>query len=101
MLLFAGLLLLAALLSGGGMGGGDIKLAAVIGAFGGWPGAVVGLFIASVTGGLWGLLLILARRADRKTAIRFGPFLALGGWIGCVYGPQLLTWYKSLLLGIH
>ncbi|MGE5455085.1 MAG: prepilin peptidase [Methylocystaceae bacterium] len=96
--LFGGILLLAAVLSRGGMGGGDIKLAAVIGAFAGLPGAVVGLFVASVSGGLWAVVLLITGRAKRRTAIRFGPFLAIGGWVGGVYGGQLLNWYLNLLV---
>ncbi|MGE5380621.1 MAG: prepilin peptidase [Methylocystaceae bacterium] len=95
--LFSGILILAAVLSRGGMGGGDIKLAAVVGIFAGLPGAVVGLFIASITGGLWASILLLIKRAGRKSVIRFGPFLALGGWLGMVYGTRFINWYFGLL----
>lgn len=93
---FAGVLLLAALFSNGGMGGGDIKLAAVIGAFSGFPSAGAGLILACITGGLWAGFLLITRRAGRGTSIRFGPFLAAGGWLGFMYGSALISWYLGL-----
>jgi leader peptidase (prepilin peptidase)/N-methyltransferase len=96
-LFFGGILFLAALLSRGGMGGGDIKLAATIGAFTGWPGVLLAFILASLTGGTWGLILLLSKQADRKTAIKFGPFLALGGWIAFVWGLHIIDFYLNLL----
>lgn len=96
-LLFGGILLLAAVLSRGGMGGGDVKLAAVIGAFCGWQGALVAFVLSSLLGGLWAVMLLVSRRANRKTAIRFGPFLAIGGWLAYCYGPRILEIYLSWL----
>lgn len=95
-LFFGGILLLAALISRGGMGGGDIKLAAAIGAFTGWPGALLAFLLSSLLGGAWGLILLLSQKANRKTTIKFGPFLALGGWIAYVWGVQIINNYLGL-----
>ncbi len=92
-LLFAGLFLLAALLSRGGMGGGDIKLAGVIGAFLGWQGALDTLMISSLTGGFWALGLLLQGRANRKTAVKFGPFLSSAAWMVWMYGEEISDFY--------
>lgn len=79
-----------------GMGFGDVKLAGLIGAALGWLGAgptVVGLLAAFVYGGLSGLALIVFRRAGRKSAIPFGPFLLLGFWTAVMVGESLTEWY--------
>ncbi|MHC3000391.1 prepilin peptidase [Microbacterium sp. HJ5] len=83
----------------GGMGGGDVKLAGVLGLFLGWLswGALaVGAFAGFLFGGLFGLALIAVRRAGRKSAIPFGPWMLLGAWTGIFVGDRLATWYLSL-----
>ncbi len=76
-----------------GMGGGDIKLLAMIGAFLGWPGVLVTLMVGSFTGALVGLTLMVARGTDSRVPIPFGPFLALGGLCGLFYGHEITAWY--------
>lgn len=76
-----------------GMGGGDIKLLAMIGAFLGWQAVPVTLLIASLTGTAVGLSLILIQRQDSRTPIPFGPFLALGAVCALFYGDALIAWY--------
>jgi leader peptidase (prepilin peptidase)/N-methyltransferase len=76
-----------------GMGGGDIKLLAMIGAFIGWKGVLFTLFIASLTGTLAGMALIFRRRGDMKLAVPFGPFLAVGAIAYLFMGPELMSWY--------
>lgn len=98
-LLFGGVFFLAAFISQGGVGGGDIKLAAAIGAFIGWPGAVLAFILSSLLGATWALILLLSKKADRKTAIKFGPFLALGGWAAFVWGTQIINFYMTLFCG--
>ncbi len=88
-----GALLLVALASRGGMGGGDIKLAAMLGCFSGWPKVAVGLFLGVVLGGLVALGLLLTGRKGRKDFIPFGPALALGGFVGMEWGGELLQAY--------
>ena len=82
-----------------GMGGGDVKLAGVLGvslAWLGWGALAVGAFAAFLLGGIFGLSLIAARRAGRKTAIPFGPFMLAGAWVGIIAGETLAGWYVGL-----
>ena len=85
-----------------GMGGGDVKLAGVIGIYLGWIGwsaLAVGAFAAFLFGGIVGLALIAARRAGRKTAIPFGPYMLIGAWTGVIAGEAIGTWYLNLYSG--
>lgn len=89
-----GFLLLAALARPGGMGMGDVKLAGMLGLFLGWEVGVA-LLVALVSGALVGAVVV-ARRGiaeGRRTAIPFGPFLALGGLVALYAGAPLLDWY--------
>lgn len=79
-----------------GMGGGDVKLAAMMGAFLGWASTFLVLFAASLAGGLFGTALILLRRGRATTPIPFGVFLAPIGLFGLVYGERVLAWYLGL-----
>lgn len=93
--LFAFYLVLA-LIKPGGMGFGDVKLAAVLGlylGFLGWGNLLVGAFAAFLFGGVFGLLLIAVRRAGRKSAIPFGPWMILGAWLGVFAGEFLARGY--------
>ena len=92
-----GLLLLLAIVSRGGMGGGDVKLAFALGFWLGWQGVLLGLFIGFVLGGAGSVLLILLRLRGRKDYIPFGPFIAAGAWIALLYGRQILDWYFGFL----
>jgi leader peptidase (prepilin peptidase)/N-methyltransferase len=80
-----------------GMGGGDIKLLAMIGAFLGWKAVFPIIFFSSVLGVLVGVPLMLVKRADGKLAIPFGPFLAAGSLAYLFWGPQIIRWYLGLL----
>ena len=80
-----------------GMGGGDIKFLAMIGAFLGWEGALLSLFLGSLAGSLIGLALMLGRGANRRLALPFGPFLAIGALVTLLWGPQILHWYFGSL----
>ena len=79
-----------------GMGGGDIKLLAMIGAFLGWKNALVTLVLGSLGGALVGIALILVRGDDSKVPIPFGPFLALGALCALFFGDPLVRWYLNL-----
>lgn len=92
-----GLLFLIALLSGGQMGGGDIKLFGVIGLVLGWQGVLVTFFLASLYGALFSVVGLLLRKLKRKQHIPFGPFIALGAICAYYYGDSLLAWYMSFL----
>lgn len=95
----AGLFLLAiAFISRGGMGGGDIKLSAVMGLFLGWQGIIAALFLSFLIGGLAGIFLLVSGLKNRKDAIPFGPYLALGGLSAAFFGQQIVTGYLKLLV---
>lgn len=91
-----GFLLAAALAYPRGMGMGDVKLAAVLGLFLG-SSVAAAMLVALVSGTVVGAA-IMARRgvaAGRKTAVPFGPFLALGGLVGLLAGAELVDWYLT------
>ena len=98
-LLGGGVFLVIILVSGGGMGGGDMKLGAMLGAFLGWKVVLVALFVAVVLGGALAIALLTTGMRRRKDAIPFGPFLALGGVIGLFWGERLARWYVSGFAG--
>lgn len=82
-----------------GMGGGDIKLAAMFGVVLGWKLALLTLFVAAVAGSLWGGTLMLLRRGDGRTALPFGTLLAPAAMVVFLWGPAWLGAYVSLLTG--
>jgi leader peptidase (prepilin peptidase)/N-methyltransferase len=88
-----GLFLLIAIVSRGGMGGGDIKLTAMIGAFLGWQGVFVTIFLAALSGAVSGLFLMVLKKKGRKDALPFGPFLALGALLALLWGHEIVHWY--------
>ena len=82
-----------------GMGGGDVKLGAMLGAFLGWKVALLSIFLAVLLGGIVALVLLGSRTTGRKDPIPFGPFLAAGGAAGLFCGERLVTWYMSAFAG--
>jgi len=78
-----------------GMGLGDAKMMAMLGAFLGWQGAALALLIASLAGTAVGLGLLLARRGSLQSALPFGTFLACGGAAAALWGTQWVEWYWS------
>ena len=95
----AGVIMLAIfLLSRGGMGAGDVKLAFVIGAWLGFSGSLMFLLLAFIGGGLIGILLFFFSVKGRKDAIPFGPFLCLSAYITVIYYPYLLKFYWNLFI---
>lgn len=96
-LAFSGVLFLVAILSNGGMGGGDVKLAAVIGVFAGIPGAIITLLLASFLGAIFGITLMALGKAGRKTPVKFGPFLAIGAYTAYLFSNQIVAWYMGML----
>lgn len=93
----AAFLLVLALVSRGGMGGGDIKFAAVIGLFLGWPNGLFAIFLGCMSAGLVGIVLLLTRIKGRKDAIPFGPFLCAGALATIWHGEDILTWYLNIV----
>jgi len=94
-LLGGGLFIVVILLSRGGMGGGDLKLGAMLGAFLGWKALLVALFVAVALGGLAAAGLLASGRRARKDAVPFGPFLAIGGAAALLWGDAIVAWYLS------
>ena len=80
-----------------GMGGGDIKLLAMIGAVIGWQGVLFTIFASSLIGTLAGLVVMVQSRQGMKLAVPFGPFLAIGSIIYLFFGTRLITLYINLL----
>ncbi len=76
-----------------GMGGGDIELLAMIGAFLGWQSIFVTLFVGSVIGSIIGVAVMLYEGSDTKLAIPFGPFLAGGALVALFFGDRILAFY--------
>jgi len=79
-----------------GMGLGDVKMIAMIGAFLGWKQVWVVLFLSSIAGALIGILLAGVARRSMQTRLPFGTFLALAAYVSSLVGDQLVTWYLSL-----
>ncbi|GAB7026270.1 prepilin peptidase [Geotalea toluenoxydans] len=79
-----------------GMGGGDIKLLAMMGAFLGWRSVPFIIFVASLVGSIVGVTLMLVQKKDSKLAIPFGPFLAFAALLYVFYGREIIWWYMSL-----
>jgi leader peptidase (prepilin peptidase)/N-methyltransferase len=79
-----------------GMGGGDIKLLAMIGAFLGWKAVVLTILSGSLVGSITGIIVMVAKGKDFKYAIPFGPFLSLGAVISLFFGEKIILWYLYL-----
>jgi leader peptidase (prepilin peptidase)/N-methyltransferase len=80
-------------LSRGGMGDGDVRLSPLLGAYLGWLGLAyvpVGLFLAFLFGSIVGVIGMIVGRADRRTALPFGPFLALGTVVAVFVGDAII-----------
>ncbi len=80
-----------------GMGHGDFKLLAMLGAWTGWKMLFVIVLTSSLVGTVIGITMILLKKTDRETQIPFGPYLAGAGWLTLLWGPQLLQFYFSIL----
>ena len=81
-----------------GIGGGDIKLMAAAGLFLGWKLILLALFLAALSGLLYAGVLLILRRAGRRTEIPFGPFLSIGLIVSSLFGHQLIHLYLSAWL---
>ena len=78
---------------GRGMGGGDIKLGMFMGLGLGFPGAVIAVILAFISGAIVALIAVAAGKKGLKSQIPFGPFLILGSLVVLFCGQQILTWY--------
>ena len=82
-----------------GMGFGDFKLLAAIGAFCGWKAILPVVLMSSIIGAIVGVLLIAIQGRDRATPIPFGPYLAAAGWVQMFHGGDLLAAYLRFVGG--
>jgi leader peptidase (prepilin peptidase)/N-methyltransferase len=95
-----GLFFLIAVVSRGGMGGGDIKLAAALGLWFGWKELLLLIFTAFLSGALISVILLLTHIKGRKEGIPFGPFLAFAAYLISLYGSEIIHWYlRTFFLG--
>ena len=78
-----------------GMGGGDIKLLAMMGTIIGWKGVIFTIFASSVIGSCVGITMMLIKNKNMKFAIPFGPFLSIGAIAYVFFGSQCIAWYFS------
>lgn len=79
-----------------GMGYGDFKLLAMLGAWVGWQYLPQVVLLSAVAGAVIGGILIVSKRQARGVPMPFGPFLAIAGWIALVWGPEVNLWYLRL-----
>ncbi|CAM3506307.1 prepilin peptidase [Vibrio aerogenes] len=82
-----------------GMGHGDFKLFAALGAWMGWQMLPIIIFIASIIGIMFGLVFLLMKKNDISQGFPFGPSLAIAGWLGLIWGADILRWYSVILTG--
>ena len=80
-----------------GMGMGDVKMLAMLGAFLGWKAVLVTVILASFAGAVVGLAMMAAQRGSMKYALPFGTFLAIGAVIAMFVGEPLVTWYAGFM----
>jgi len=81
-----------------GMGYGDFKLLAALGAWLGWQMLPLIILLSAVVGAISGILMIVIKSHERSVPIPFGPYLAAAGWIAMLYGPQIMNWYLDFML---
>ena len=81
-----------------GMGYGDFKLLAALGAWLGWKMLPVIILMAAVVGAVTGILMIVTKRHERSVPIPFGPYLAAAGWIAMLWGTEIVNWYLELMM---
>jgi leader peptidase (prepilin peptidase)/N-methyltransferase len=79
-----------------GMGGGDVKMLAMIGAFLGWKLVIVTLVFSSIAGAIVGLVVLAIKRGGLKYALPYGTFLALAALIASLFGDQIVAWYVGM-----
>jgi prepilin signal peptidase PulO-like enzyme (type II secretory pathway) len=91
------ILFLIAILSRGGMGWGDVKLAALIGLATGFPLVFFSLIMGAILGGIVAVALMIAKKKTRQQTIPFGPFLAVAAMITLLWGSNILNWYLGLM----
>jgi len=92
-----GILFLIAIVSRGGMGWGDVKLAALIGLATGFPLVFLAIIMGAILGGIVAVALLIAKKRKRRQTIPFGPFLAVAAMVTLLWGSNILSWYLALM----
>jgi leader peptidase (prepilin peptidase)/N-methyltransferase len=92
-----GIFLLIAIVSRGGMGWGDVKLAALIGLATGFPLVILAIIMGAILGGIVAVALVITGKRKRRGTIPFGPFLAAAAMITLLWGNNILNWYLGLM----
>lgn len=92
----SGFMILMTLLVPGSFGGGDMKLVAASGLLLGWKKSLAAFFLAVLTGGCYGIFLLISGRKRRKEHFAFGPFLCLGMAVSVCMGETILDWYLGI-----
>ena len=82
-----------------GMGGGDFKLLAGLGAWMGWKLLPIIVLLSATVGAVYGITMVLLRKHERENPMPFGPFLAAAGWIAFIYGDVLMAGYWRVMTG--
>jgi len=98
MLVGGGILFIIALIAPQGMGGGDIKLLGMVGAFLGWKSALITIFLGSLVGSVGGIIGMIALGKGRKSKIPFGPYLAVGALLAMFFEREIIDLYIRLAL---
>ena len=91
------LFLAIALISRGGMGWGDVKLAGLIGLATGFPLVFLSIIMAAILGGIVAVVMVITKKRERRQTIPFGPFLAVAAMITLLWGSNIMTWYLGLM----
>jgi leader peptidase (prepilin peptidase)/N-methyltransferase len=91
------LFLLIALISRGGMGWGDVKLAGLIGLATGFPLVFLSVIMAAILGGIVAVVMVITKKRQRRQTIPFGPFLAVAAMITLLWGSNIMNWYLGLM----
>lgn len=82
-----------------GMGYGDFKLLAALGAWLGWQSLLMIILLSSVVGLIFGLIQLRLQKQGIEKAFPFGPYLAIAGWVALMWGESLMSWYFSVMMG--
>ncbi len=97
LILYSLFFILHSLFKGRALGGGDVKLAFLVGLITGWPNMIVAVFSAFLTGAMVSVILILVGKKRFGETVPFGPFLVLGTYIALFFGDKILGWYLGFL----
>ncbi|KXI23279.1 prepilin peptidase [Photobacterium sanguinicancri] len=83
-----------------GMGYGDFKLLAALGAWLGWQSLPFVILLSSLIGAICGIILMKIQKSDTQAPFSFGPYLAMAGWVSMLWGTQIIDWYLTSYLGL-